>query len=377
MPSSEPARAPSDRGLRGNGGPRNILLLCNVRAGGRWKELATILDSPEAKHVRWIVTDSIADIGPALASMGDETELLCIYGGDGTIQRIIEELFAERETGPTMAFIGGGTMNVTASWCGWSRNPGKNFREVVQAYTSGQLLTKEVPLLKVEQGSSSRFGFIFGLGPIIRVLNEYENSRKGVMAALEVVAKALSGAVAKVPGSDYHKLLRPLFATVLKDGVKLPYEKFSLVFANTTGKLHIGVVPFVKKRTRESFYMAAYAITKQEVALMLPLIARGKLPIDPKALIKPIAYWKQLGLSLLGQDVFPADPRYVNDLASTLEIDTEEPYYTVDAEIVPSTGETIKVSLGPYLRLVVHPTVDLPATVRLAAGVTKAPARGA
>ena len=118
MPFDPAASGKGDRSPRGNGGARNILLLCNVRAGGRWKELATILDSPEARHVRWIVTDSIEDIGPALASMGEETELLCVYGGDGTIQRVIEQLFADRKTGPTMAFIGGGTMNVTASWCG-------------------------------------------------------------------------------------------------------------------------------------------------------------------------------------------------------------------------------------------------------------------
>ncbi|MDX9999843.1 MAG: diacylglycerol kinase family protein [Polyangia bacterium] len=376
MPSPTTAGTEGDRSPKGEGGQRKILLLCNVRAGGRWKELATILDSPEAKHVRWIVTDSIEDIGPALASMGDDTELLCVYGGDGTIQRVIEQLFADRDTGPTMAFIGGGTMNVTAGWCGWGRSPGKNFRQVVQAYRAGRLLTKEVPLLAVEQNGSRRFGFIFGLGPIIRVLNEYENGRKGALAALEVLFGALGSAMARLPGSHFHRMLDPLVATVRRDGEALPYSQFSILFANTTGKLHIGVQPFVKKRTRETFYMAAYAITKQEVALLLPMLARGRLPIDPKSLIAPISTWKHLGLSLIGQEVFHADPRYVNDLASVMEIETAEPFYTVDAEIIPNTSGPIRVSLGPYLRLVVHPTVDLPATVRLAAGVAQPPVRG-
>src|SRR5690349_23893222 len=39
-----------------------IVLLCNPRAGGRWKALAGILDSEEARHVRRIVTDSVEDI---------------------------------------------------------------------------------------------------------------------------------------------------------------------------------------------------------------------------------------------------------------------------------------------------------------------------
>ena len=39
-----------------------VVLICNPRAGGRWKALAGILDSEEARHVRRIVTDSVEDI---------------------------------------------------------------------------------------------------------------------------------------------------------------------------------------------------------------------------------------------------------------------------------------------------------------------------
>jgi diacylglycerol kinase family enzyme len=362
---------PDDREGSDSRDVRDIMLLCNPRAGGRWKELATILDSPEAQHVRWIVTDSIKDIGPALSSMGEKTRLLCIYGGDGTIQRVLEELFAGRATDatPTLAFIGGGTMNVTAAWCGWSREPGRNFRHVIKAYRAGRLLTKEVPLLAVRQAERTRLGFTFGLGPIVRVLDEYENSRKGISAALEVVAKAVSGAWLKIPRS-YHDTLQPLEAEVIVDGERLPYRRFSALFCNTTGRLHIGVEPFVKQRTRDTLYYAAYAITRQEVVLWLPMLARGRLPLDPKAFITPTASWKQMAVALLGEGALPADPRYVNDLAQELEIRSAEPIYTVDAEIVPSTGDPLHVSLGPYLQLAVHPTVDLPATMRLAAEVT-------
>ena len=61
------------------------MLLCNPSAGGRWRELADILDSDEARYARRILTDSIEDIGPALADLGRSTHLVCIYGGDGTI----------------------------------------------------------------------------------------------------------------------------------------------------------------------------------------------------------------------------------------------------------------------------------------------------
>ena len=41
---------------------RDIVLICNPTAGGRWKELASILDSDEARFVRRIVTDSIEEM---------------------------------------------------------------------------------------------------------------------------------------------------------------------------------------------------------------------------------------------------------------------------------------------------------------------------
>lgn len=366
------AKGPSADGFSVSGNPSgsagerpDIMLLCNPQAGGRWKELARILDSPEAKHVRWIVTDSIEDIGPALASMGRETRLLCIYGGDGTIQQVLEKLLSERHTPPTLAFIGGGTMNVVAGYCGWGRRPERNFRQVVQAYKAGELLTKEVPLLEVNQGAVSHLGFTFGLGPIVRVLNEYEQGRKGPMAALQIAARSLTDAWHRPVGRS--GLLDPFQAEILQNGEPLPYRNYALLFANSTGRLHLGVRPFLKRRTRETFHFGAYAVSRQEIALFLPLIARGVLPPDPRILVQSVSGWKRVALALVGHGVFPSDPRYVNDLARTLEIRTDEPIYTVDAEMVESTGEPIRVSAGPYLQLAVHPTVDLPGTVKLAA----------
>lgn len=343
----------------------DIMLLCNPRAGGRWKELARILDSPEAKQVRWIVTDSIEDIGPALASMGKNTRLLCIYGGDGTIQQVLEKLLSKRRTPPTLAFIGGGTMNVVAGYCGWGRKPARNFRQVVQAYKAGELLTKEVPLLEVRQGGESHLGFTFGLGPIVRVLNEYEQGRKGPVAAMQIAARSVADAWRRPTGRA--NLLDPFQAEILHDGEPLPYRDYALLFANSTGRLHVGVSPFLKRRTRETFHFGAYAVTRQEIALFLPLLARGVLPPDPRILVGSVASWKRVALALMGQGVFPSDPRYVNDLAHELVVRTDEPLYTVDAEMVKSTGEPIHVSPGPYLQLAVHPTVDLPGTVKLAA----------
>ncbi|MFH1132187.1 MAG: diacylglycerol kinase family protein [Pseudomonadota bacterium] len=353
------------------GDDRDVVLLCNPQAGGRWKELADILDSEEAGLARRIVTDSIEDVGPALSNLTRKTQLVCIYGGDGTIQHIIDKICENPKSYcPHLAFIGGGTMNVTARWCGLTRSAGKNFREIVRAYKSGQLLLKEVPLLKVQQDENVNWGFTFGLGPPIRLLNEYENGTKGKAAALRLVAKSMAAVWTEFP-ADFQPLLQEMEAEILMDGQKLPYEKFIAVFCNVTGRINRAVEPFVKQRARDTFYCAAYAVNRRELALAFPLLIRGRIPLDPKALLQSVSAWKKVVMSHLGKDSFPADPRYVNETAKTFEVRSKEKLYTVDGEILQSSGESISVSLGPELKLAVAPTVDLGRTMRLAANVTR------
>ena len=48
---------------------KDVVLLCNPRAGGRWRALADVLDSPEARIARRIVTDEIDDLRQAIQAM--------------------------------------------------------------------------------------------------------------------------------------------------------------------------------------------------------------------------------------------------------------------------------------------------------------------
>lgn len=348
-----------------------VVLICNPQAGGRWKELAKILDSKEAKHVRRIVTDSVEDIGPALDSLGRSAQLVCIYGGDGTIQRLLDRMLLgkKRKVPPQIAFIGGGTMNVTATWCGFTSSPGRNFREIVRAYRSGELLLKEVPLLRVRHGQTARLGFIFGMGVPVRVLDAYEHGSKGKSAALKMAMGAVSALWTGFPHS-FRPMLNEMSARVAVDGAELPYERYSTIFCNVTGRLNPGVEPFVKQRTRDTFHYAAYATRTRETSLMLPLLIRGIRPIDPKSLLKPVSAWRQAYMSLRGEGSLPADPRYVNDLARAVDIETDEPLYTVDGELFESSDPAIRVEVGPYLRLAVSSRVGLHPTVRLADEMT-------
>lgn len=341
--TSEPRRTVAKRQRRYKR-EAEIVLICNPRAGGRWKELAGILDSDEAKQVRRIVTDSVEDIALALSDLGRDAKLICIYGGDGTIQRALDRLESGKHEEVHLALLGGGTMNVTSRWCGFSSSPSRNFRYVVQAYRSGELLLKEVPMLEVDTGAEFHRGFTFGMGPIVRLLDTYERGPKGKMSAVSLGAKAMAAAWIKRPAA-MEVLLRNMEAEILLDGERLPNDRFVGVFANVTGQINIGVEPFVAARERDRFFCAAYAVSARELSLVFPLILRGWLSVDPVDLTS----W------LKKRNGNGNESRYLNKTASQLIIRTNEPMYTIDGEILETQNHEISVHVGPLLKLAVGP----------------------
>jgi diacylglycerol kinase family enzyme len=330
--------------------PHDVALLCNPRAGGRWKVLASVLDSEEAKAVHRIVTDDIDDVREAIAGLGQRVKLLCIYGGDGTIYRVINELLRDAKSPPRLALLGGGTMNVTSAWCGMKRSPGENFRTVMRAYHADRLLFHEVPLVSVSQNGRTTHGFTFGLGPVVRILVQFESGTKTKLRALSLGVKSVAGALGRLPGKD-SALLKEMEARITVDGQVVPYDKFVAAFANVTGMINPFITPYVGERTRESFHFLAYAISSREFAMMTPLLARARLPIDPRSLLNPVSHWRQALLSLVGKDQLPQDPRYLNRPASLVKIETDETHYTIDGEVFPSQGGPFELSLGPTLQV--------------------------
>jgi hypothetical protein len=67
--------------------------------------------------------------------------------------------------------------------------------------------------------------------------------------------------------------------------------------------------------------------------------------------LHPISTWRQALLSLVGRGGLSTDPRYVNHPARQLVIESDEPHYTIDGEVMPSSDRRFEVRLGPSLHL--------------------------
>jgi hypothetical protein len=336
--------------------PHDVALLCNPLAGGRWRALADVLDSEDAKGVRRIVTDEIDDVAEALAGVGQRARLLCIYGGDGTIYHVINQILQRpSERLPRLAFLGGGTMNVTGRVCGMVGSPGDNFRAVMRAYKTDQLHWRDVPVLKIQHSGGSFYGFTFGLGPLVRILDRYERGQKGKLAAAAIGARAIAAAISPLRGA-MGGILEDMEAMVNSDGNPLPYGRYSAVFANTTGSIQRLVEPFSHTRTPDSFHFLAYAISVRELAMHVPSLMRGKLPVDKRALLDPQTMVRFLRGAGNGKPDVPTDPRYINHAAQRIHIQTSESVFTLDGEVlqIPPDGDgSIDVTLGPSLQLAV------------------------
>lgn len=335
---------------------KDVVLLCNPRAGGRWRALAGVLDSPEAKGVRRIVTDHIDDVGAALSAVGQRADLVCIYGGDGTIFHVINELLRLPLHGaspPRLFLLGGGTMNVTATKLGMSGTPSDNFRAVLSAYHAGTLRYREIPLLRVRTGATVLYGFTFGMGPLVRLLDRYERGGKGKLAAFGLGIQAIAAALSPVRTS-FAPLLDEQQAVVFADGLPVSHSSFAAVFANTTGAVQRLVEPFPGELVGDNFHFLAYAVSSRELAAMVPLLMNGKVPLDFGMLRTPFTTMKALARTLTGRAELPRDPRYTNHPARHLRIETHEPIFTLDGEVLPVEAP-IEVDLGPTLQLALHP----------------------
>ena len=369
---SPPAEGPCPAGVRQVIDKRDIVLLCNPTAGGRWKELASILDLDEARFVRRIVTDAIEDIVPAILALSRRTKLLCVYGGDGTIQRVLDALHRSPWVGdpPQLAFIGGGTMNVAARWCGLTHSPAHNFRSVVSGYRRGELAMRDVPLLQVGDGEAFHYGLTFAMGPPVRVLAAYEDGRKGKLVAAAAALRGLTAAWSGRP-KQWRRIVAEMTATVTVDDERLPFERYVAVVCSVMSTINPTVEPFARARSPETFHCLAYAVSPREFLLALPLLWRGYLPVVARSLLRPASTWKQLGLAYFGKGVVPSDPRYVNRSAKRLSVEATDEVYTVDGEVLPLKGHAVKVSLGPLVRLAVAPDAGLGSVLRLATRVRR------
>lgn len=183
--------------------------------------------------------EEIADIAREFRRLG--IDILVIDGGDGTLHHTLSA-FIPIYSGtalPPIVLSRGGTMNTIANSLGIKGLSEAVLGRVVNAITGrGSFEVVRANALKVNDG----YGFIFGLGFPVSLLNAYYRGKgRGRGKTVTVLLKILLSTLEKPgPGNVF---FRPFEADVWLDGQKLPFRRYTTILGSTVKGVGLGFKP--------------------------------------------------------------------------------------------------------------------------------------
>lgn len=324
--------------MQGTDGGCRVAVLTNIASGANRRGRHLRYHLPDIVGERGLVleTETVEEIDGAVERLtGCGAELICLNGGDGTVQRTLTRLinlYGEDGAGMPLIFpLRGGTLNVLADNLGLKGRPDQLARRVMQvAEDSRELPWTTIPTLRLVRETSGatdfEYGFFFGNGALYRFDQVYYRETKGgpLPAAGLFLKCAAAGALGKTRYA-------PVFGTtpmrVRIDGFSMPGESFTIVLAMAFKKVVLTFNPF-REGEGGDFYTLATSLPFGKMLSRLDrlLWVRGEKPPFP-----PELYW--------------------NRKSSEVVIESREGY-TLDGEVFPLEQPfRLTITRGPDVRV--------------------------
>lgn len=234
-----------------NGRPPRVGVLSNPLSGSNSDGLGrihqVIRQYPELVHQEARTPSEVLAALERFAAQ--DTDLIAINGGDGTIQAVLTGLFGQRpfHTLPALALLYGGTSNMLAKDFGLKGPQHRTLEKLMRliASDSKKLQLARRPVLKVESdGQRPLFGMFFGAACIYHGI-EFFHSKvhtlglRGELAHGIILARFLGALI-----SRKSKLVAPATIDVqLEDGHALP-ESYLMLLISSLEKLILGLRPY-------------------------------------------------------------------------------------------------------------------------------------
>ena len=215
----------------------------------RIERLRRILDN-EGVFREARTLDEIADIAREFRRSG--IDILAIDGGDGTLHHTLSAFIPiyNGEDLPPIALLRGGTMNTIANSLGIKGLSEAILQRIIST-VRGQVVLGVVRanILKV----NDRYGFIFGLGFPVSLLNTYYRGKgRGRGKTIRVLTKILISTLEK-EGAD-SIFFNPFEADIWLDGEKLPIGRYTGILGSTVKEVGLGFKPTRRVREREGLF---------------------------------------------------------------------------------------------------------------------------
>ncbi len=224
-------------------------------------------------------TQSLDDIPVVLKEFQEANiDILFIYGGDGTHQKVISQMVSSDLRFPYVAPLKGGTMNMLVNDIKLGGSAKSTAKRIVDLYDSSdkQISSFEKAVLKVTTDSKDPlFGFYFANGIIYNILKRYYERPSSVSNAIRVTLGGLLGSI--LPHHSYSQYFRPDQCQVIADGKILKWDKYLGIMLSTLNRVVFGMTPFGKVTlSKKQFNFIAYTFHKRELLCRFVFLARGR-----------------------------------------------------------------------------------------------------
>jgi len=264
------------------------------------------------------------DIQPvADALVKKNIDLLCICGGDGTMQHTLSAFIRAYDGAFPPAFLPlrGGTMNTIGKNVGLKGSAEENLARIMDRWR------KKVPFETVRRDLmcvNDKYCFLFGIGVVANFLDVYYSGNyDGVRQAIDVIIKAIPSIIFKI--GMYDDLFRRVKLRVTVDGDPVPIFDYLGVLAATVAEVGVGFKPLYRAEEQDGTYHILFS---------------GFRPID---LLKELHRF-YLGKPLQSKPFF-------DTLAQHTIIESDETFrYMADGEIYQD--KKLEITVGPPIRIV-------------------------
>jgi hypothetical protein len=271
-----------------------VAVLTNVEAGknryGRYKSYGI----PQIVGDNGLVidTETMEEIDGAIERILSNGErLICLNGGDGTVQRALSRMMnnfgEDEEKIPILYPLRGGTMNLLADHLKIKgTTPELLQRALATARSGADLPYIEIPTLRVVREMAGvqekEYGFFFGNGALYRFHRiYYRETNGGPLAAASLFAKCVFGGATK--RTHYKDIFGVTPARVFIDDFEMPADQVTVVLALVFKAVVLTFDAF-RDVGGGDFYVLATSVPIFKLARSLPKIlwAKGAEPPYPE-----------------------------------------------------------------------------------------------
>lgn len=178
-----------------------------------------------------------------------EIEWLIIVGGDGTLQGVINCLFAQLplDKWPILTIVPGGTTNMISLDLGMRDKPEKVLIKIKQALQqSSKVLLVKRPVLRIEQADVKNvYGMLFGLGLIARGVRFSQSRIKqlgltGNFFTIMIVLRSVIGTFLGRPNAEW----APVRVKKADESGALKEKTYTFALVSALKHLLLGIRPY-------------------------------------------------------------------------------------------------------------------------------------